>query len=51
MSPSFPVAVSGFASPMDAPAHLGRFWLMHHCFVQDRHGLLGSSGLSILIMV
>ena len=43
-SPSFPVAVSGSASPNVAPAHIGRFWLIHHCFVQDRHGLFGLSG-------
>ena len=43
-SPSLPVAVSGSASPKVAPAHIGRFWFRHHCFVQDRQGLFGLSG-------
>jgi hypothetical protein len=45
-SPSFPVAVSGLASPNVAPAQIARFWLIHHCFVQERHGLFGLSGKS-----
>lgn len=45
-SPSLPVAVSGSVSPREAPAHIGRFWFRHHCFVQERHGLEGLSGMS-----
>jgi hypothetical protein len=45
-SPSLPVAVSGFVSPREAPAQMGRFWFRHHCFVQERHGLEGLSGTS-----
>jgi hypothetical protein len=45
-SPSLPVAVSGSVSPREAPAQMGRFWFRHHCFVQERHGLEGLSGMS-----
>jgi hypothetical protein len=44
-SPSLPVAVSGSVSPREAPAQIGRFWFRHHCFVQERHGLEGLSGM------
>lgn len=45
ISPSFPVAVSGLVSPIVAPAQMGRFWFKHHCFVHERHGFDGSSGI------
>jgi len=45
-SPSFPVAVSGFVSPSEAPAQIGKFWFKHHCFVHDKHGWDGLSGMS-----
>lgn len=45
-SPSFPVAVSGSVSPSEAPAHMGKFWFRHHCFVHDRQGFEGLSGMS-----
>lgn len=44
ISPSFPVPVSIFVSPSVAPWHFGKFWLRHHCLVQDWHGLFGLSG-------
>jgi hypothetical protein len=50
-SPSLPVAVSGSVSPREAPAQIGRFWFRHHCFVQERHGLEGLSGMSRRRMV
>jgi hypothetical protein len=50
-SPSLPVAVSGSVSPREAPAQIGRFWFRHHCFVQERHGLEGLSGMSKRRMV
>lgn len=50
-SPSFPVAVSGSASPSFAPAQMGKFWLRHHCFVHDRQGCLGLSGICMRRMV
>jgi hypothetical protein len=43
-SPSFPVAVSGFVLPIEAPAHMGSFWSKHHCFVQDKQGCEGLLG-------
>jgi len=50
-SPSLPVAVSGSVSPREAPAQICRFWFRHHCFVQERHGLEGLSGMSKRRMV
>lgn len=44
-SPSLPVAVSGFVLPKEAPAQIGRFWFRHHCFVHDRQGWDGLSGI------
>jgi len=45
ISPSLPVAVSGLVSPIVAPAQMGRFWFKHHCFVHERQGFDGLSGM------